>query len=68
MDNDEHGMLARIDERTQATDKAVQRLEKKFNDYVLIARFSPVERIVYAIAGVALIGIITALVNLVLLK
>jgi len=66
LNQSDHTLLARIDERTQTLDRKIDALEKRFNGYVLIARFKPVELLVFGLVAIVLTAVIGALVTLVL--
>ena len=47
----------------------LKRIEKEeLPKYTLLSRFKPVEKIVYSACGIVLVGVVTALLNLVLKK
>jgi hypothetical protein len=64
--SEDHDLLIRIDERTEATHKDVEDLKGSFNGlpkrYVTRSEFKPVRSIVYGMAGVilsaALLGVL----------
>lgn len=66
MNGDEHTMLARIDERTKNIEREVSDIKKKFMDYTLLARFSPVEKLVYGLVALVMAGLVGAILSQVL--
>ena len=47
----------------------LKRIEKEeLPKYTLLSRFKPIEKIVYSACGIVLVGVVTALLNLVLKK
>ncbi len=47
----------------------IKRVEsEELPKYTLLSRFKPIEKIVYSACGIVLVGVVTALLNLVLKK
>jgi len=60
--------LARIDERTRATNEAIERIERRLNkDFVTKDEFNPVRNVVYGLVGFILLSVAAAGVALVLI-
>jgi len=55
--------LGRIDERTNALDKNLSRLDSKFEEYITRHEFTPVKILTYGFAGIVLVAVITALIT-----
>jgi len=62
VDENEHSMLARLDERVQAMQKELHSLTGKFNEYVTHIEFTPVKLIAFGLAGLTLSSVLAAVV------
>ena len=60
--DDEHSMLARLDERVKGIQYDLHSLTGKFNDYVTHVEFTPVKMIAFGLAALILSAVIAALV------
>ena len=61
MDENEHSMLARLDERMTAMQKDVQALTAKFTEYVRLERYRTTELLVFGVVGLILSGVFAAI-------
>jgi hypothetical protein len=68
VDDDQHAMLARLEERTQSIQRELHMLTGKFNEYVLHIEFAPVRWLVFGLAGLILSAVIAAVVATVIHK
>ena len=66
MDENEHSMLARLDERVQSVQRELHTLTGKFNEYVTHTEFTPVRLLVYGLAGLLLSSVVAAVIATVL--
>jgi hypothetical protein len=68
VDENEHSMLARLDERVQSMQKDLHVLTGKFNEYVTHIEFTPVKMIAFGLAALILCSVLAAVVATVLHK
>ena len=72
MVDDEHSMLARLDERMKHLEGTVQNemaaLRAKFVEYVRLERYRTIEFLVFGVAGLILSGVFAAIIATVLNK
>ena len=66
--DDEHSMLARLDERIQSMQKDLHILSSRFEQYVTHVEFTPVKLIAFGLAALILSSVIAAVVASVLHK
>ena len=66
--SDEHGLLGRLDERTEAISKRLERIEQSFQDYVTKDRYKPVELIAYGLVSGVVITVLGALLAQIIVK
>ena len=62
MDDDQHSMLARLDERVKSMQTELHSLTAKFEQYVTHIEFGPVKLIAFGLAGLILSAVIAAVV------
>ena len=60
--DDEHTMLARLDERVKGIQSDLHLLTGKFNEYVTHVEFTPVKMIAFGLAALILSAVIAAIV------
>lgn len=65
---DDGSLLVRLDERTREIKEQLKTLNKKFDEYVTQHEFSPVQKIVYGLAGLVLTAFVSALIALVVTR
>jgi len=63
---DDHTLLARIDERTRHVESAIAALTLEIDEYVTRVEFQPVKLIVFGLVGLILSGVFAAIITLVL--
>jgi len=61
MDEDEHSMLARLDERLKAMQVDMQVLAQKFTEYVRLERYRTTEMLVFGVVALILSGVFAAI-------
>lgn len=66
--SDEQGLLGRLDERTKAISKRLERTEQSLQDYVTKDRYKPVELIAYGLVGGVVITVLGALLAQIIVK
>lgn len=66
--DDEHSMLARLDERVKSMQVELHALTSKFEQYVTHIEFGPVKLIAFGLAGLILSAVIAAVVASVIHK
>jgi len=66
--DDEHSMLARLDERVKSMQGELHTLTAKFEHYVTHIEFGPVKMIAFGLAGLILSAVIAAIVASVIHK
>lgn len=65
---DDDRLLVRLDERTKGIQEQIAALDKKFSAYVTQHEFSPIQKIVYGLAGLILTAFVSALIALVVTR
>ena len=61
MDEDEHSLLARLDERMKAMQDDIQVLTKRFTEYVRMERYRTIELLVFGVVALILSGVFAAI-------
>jgi len=62
MSDDEHSMLARLDERIKGIQDDVDVIAKKFAEYVRLERYRTIELLVFGVVGLILSGVFAAII------
>jgi len=68
MGDEEHSLLARLDERVKSMQIELHNLTSKFEQYVTHIEFGPVKLIAFGLAGLILSAVIAAIVASVIHK
>jgi len=63
VDENEHSMLARLDERVQAMQEDIHGLTKKFTEYVRMERYRTIELLVFGVVALILSGVFAAIMS-----
>jgi hypothetical protein len=62
MSEDEHSMLARLDERIKGIKDDMDVIARKFTEYVRLERYRTIELLVFGVVGLILSGVFAAII------
>ena len=67
-DREQAAQLGRIEARLDSLGEDIHDVDEKFDDYTHLFQFTPVQKIVYGMAGAILLSVLASLMGLILVS